>query len=97
MCVYIYARVHVHGYAYVFARRGTRGRIIREETSTYLDSSGALVDSHRFALAMRKEKPCSGWKRGREERAIFSCLRYERRARVLREIFCIDNNEHTRR
>lgn len=40
-------------YAYV-------GWIIREETSTYLDSSvtgGALVDSHRFDLATRKEKP----------------------------------------
>lgn len=41
-------------------RRGTRGWIIREETSTYLDSSvtgGALVDSHRFDLDTRKEKP----------------------------------------
>lgn len=54
--IYVRARAYVHtGFREVLHKR-----IIREETSTYLDSSvtsGALVDSHRFVLATRKEKP----------------------------------------
>lgn len=60
--VYMYIHMYVHD-----SRRGTRGWIIREETSTYLDSSvtgGALVDSHRFDLDTRKEKP---FEKGRRE------------------------------
>lgn len=91
MYVCVCARMYID--THTDSREDTRGRIIREETSTYLDSSGALIDSHRFTLTMRKEKPFQGGRgaRGRGESYFqLSLLRKEREFFV--ETFCMNNN-----